>query len=203
VYRGIVNAGVIVAVQAAAAARRRAIQAADSAWQPYAQARGMHHVVGRAGWAHTQLPRVEGVLEGISVALELVATSAYHTAALALPATVVPGNVEVIREGLMQKLSKAFGAQDIVVGDEAFDRAFLVQATSAATARAVLSPDVCRAILEIGACRVAYDDGTEQGHVAMVFLEVPSVLTDSHQLDRALRTAVAIARTRIPETPYR
>jgi hypothetical protein len=183
---------------------RQAILTADAAWEPYARTRGMDYSAGRIGWAHTQWPRVDGVIEGIAVALELVGRlGGYHTGALAVPIAAVQGNVEVTREGAIAKISKAFGAQDITIGDETFDRAFLVKATSEAAVRAVLSALVRSAMLEMGADRVIYDDGSEHKHVPMVLFEIPVILTEPRLLDRALRAAVEIAQTRIQETPYR
>jgi hypothetical protein len=203
VYSDAMVAGVAAAA-GAAAAMRQAILTADAAWEPYARARGMHHSAGRIGWAHAQWPRVDGVFGGVAVALELVGRSGgYHTGALAVPIAAVQGNVEVTREGVIAKISKVFGAQDLIIGDEAFDRAFLVKATSEAAARAVLSARVRNEMLEIGVDRVLYDDGSEHEHVPMVLFEVPVILTEPRLLDRALRAAVEIAQTRLQETPYR
>ncbi len=183
---------------------QQAILMADAAWEPYARARDMRHSAGRIGWAHAQWPRVDGVIAGIAVALEVVAHSrGYHTGALAVPVAAVQGNVEVTREGVVAKISKVFGAQDICIGDEPFDRAFLVKGTSEAAVRAVLSALVRDEMLQMGVERVIYDDGSEHKHVPMVLVEIPLIVTDPRQLDRALRAAVEIAKTRLQGTPYR
>ena len=194
----------VAAAAGAAAAMRQAILTADAAWEPYARARDMHHSAGRIGWAHAQWPRVDGVFEGVAVALELVGRSGgYHTGALAVPIAAVQGNVEVTREGVIAKISKVFGAQDIIIGDDAFDRAFLVKSTSEAAVRALLSARVRSEMLELGVDRVIYDDGSEHEHVPMVLFEIPVILTEPQLLDRALRAAVEIAQTRMQEAPYR
>ena len=138
------------------------------------------------------------------MALELVARSlGYHTGALAVPVAAVQGNVEVTREGVIATISKAFGAQDILIGDAPFDRAFLVKGTHEAAVRAVLSARVREEMLEMAVDRVIYDDGSQHNHVPMVLVEIPMILTEPQQLDRALRAAVEIAQTRMQETPYR
>jgi len=189
---------------AAAAAMRQAVLTADTAWEPYALARNLRHAAGRIGWGHTQWPRVDGRISGIHVALELVPGSGgYQTAAIAAPLDAMQGNLEVTREGVIAKISKVFGAQDIALGDEAFDRAFLVKATSEAVARAVLSAEVRREMLAMAAERVVYDDGSEHRHVAMVLFEVPRILQEAQEIDRALGAAVEIARARVQQAPYR
>jgi hypothetical protein len=187
----------MMGVIAVAAAQRQAMLAADAAWEPYAMQRGMQHRSGRMGWAHTQWPRVDGGLEGVAVAIELVPrNSGVHTAVLAALPAPMEGNVEVTREGLFSKIGKLFGAQDIVLGDGAFDRAFLVKGTSELTVRALLSVAACTELLSLGADRLAYDDGSEHKHVAMVVMEIPSVVQSAEHLDRALRIVVEMSRTR-------
>jgi hypothetical protein len=156
------------------------------------------------GWAHTQWPRVDGERESVGVAIELVPrSSGFHTAVLAALAAPMDGNVEVTREGLFSKIGKLFGAQDIVFGDEPFDREFLVKATSVPTVRALLSAAARTEMLSLGADRLVYDDGSEHKHVAMLLLEIPTVVEKADQLDRALRIAVEMSHARMSETAYR
>jgi hypothetical protein len=54
----------------------------------------------------------------------------------------LPFDMKVWREHVLEKIGKAVGNQDIEVGDEAFDKAFLVRGNDASKARAILSPEL-------------------------------------------------------------
>ena len=143
-------AGVVAAAAAAAAARRRRerMAIADKVWAPYAEARGMRYQPGREGWAHVEWPRIDGAMGTTAVALQLfedgLDMDTFWAAALARPWMPRKGHVEVSREGVFSRIAKVFGAQDIVIGDEAFDRAYVVKATDETNARALLTPSVTR-----------------------------------------------------------
>jgi hypothetical protein len=156
------------------------------------------------GWGHTQWPRVDGTFESAPVAIELVPRSdGVHTAVLTSLVAPLQGNVEVVREGLLAKIAKVFGAQDIALGDPAFDRVYLVKGTSEPTAHAVLSASAREEMLALGVDRLIYDDGSEHRHAALVFVEIPRVVEEPERLDRALRAVIDIARTRASTTVYR
>ncbi len=126
-----------------------------------------------------------------------------NTVILAAPVAPIQGNLEITREEFLAKITKVFGAQDVVLGDEAFDRAYLVKATPEILARALLTDGVRRDLLAVEACRLAYDDGSHHRQGAMVVLEVPGVIAEPTSLDRLLGLVVEIARARLPEVPYR
>ena len=65
---------------------------------------------------------------------------------VALPA---PVPLRLSPEHAPAKLLKFFGAGDVQVGDDDFDRAFVVRAPSSAAAGRLLGPDVRRALLEL------------------------------------------------------
>jgi hypothetical protein len=186
---------------AAAAARRKAIGEADAAWIGYATARGMHFRPSRTGWAHEQLPRVDGVVDGVNVAIELVHDM--RTAVLAVPAVPLAGNLHIGRESVFTSIAKFFGAHDIVLGDKAFDDAFLVKASAAALAQALLSPATRAELLALGAESFAYDDGSEHKHSPMVVLFLRRIAVGDVELDRALRVVIQAASVRDGTAPYR
>jgi hypothetical protein len=189
---------------AAFAARLQAMREADAAWEEYARIRGMHFRPGRIGWAHGQWPRVDGVMDRLPIAFELGSGDrGVNTVILAAPLAPIQGNLEITREGLLAKIAKVFGAQDVVLGDEAFDRAYLVKAAPEILARALLTDGVRRDLLAVEACRLAYDDGSHHRHGAMVVLEVPGVVAEPTWLDRLQGLVVEIARARLPAVPYR
>jgi hypothetical protein len=189
---------------AAAAARARAIAQADRAWAPYAHSRGMAHRPGREGWAHVQMPRLDGVIDDVPVALELVlGTSESQTVALAAPTAPLPGHVEVTREGLVASLTKAFGAQDVIVGDEPFDRAFLVKSAPPDIAHQLLVAEVRAEMLALPTTRLAYDDGSEHAQPALVVFAVGALVESPGILDRMLRLVTTLARVRTATSAYR
>jgi hypothetical protein len=199
--------GVVMGAAAAAAAQRRERMAtADKVWAPYAEARGMRYQPGRQGWAHVEWPRIDGAVGTTAVALELfedgLDVNPFWAVALARPAVPRKGHVEVSREGLFSRIAKVFGAQDIVIGDEVFDRAYVVKATDEGSARALLTPSVTSEMLAIGAKYLAYDDGTENGYGALVVAHVPFAAVSS-EIDRALAFVTEMARTRGDQGAYR
>ncbi|HWG90246.1 MAG TPA: hypothetical protein VNZ52_05280 [Candidatus Thermoplasmatota archaeon] len=56
--------------------------------------------------------------------------------------------VKVSREGIGDWIAKKFGGQDVQVGDEAFDRAFRIQASDETLCRELLDPVTRQALLE-------------------------------------------------------
>jgi hypothetical protein len=58
-------------------------------------------------------------------------------------------------------------------------------------------------MLAVRANRLVYDDGSTHKHVAMLFLEIPDIVEDAAQLDRALHIVVEMTRARLPEKAYR
>jgi hypothetical protein len=55
--------------------------------------------------------------------------------------TASPGTLHILPEGFGQSFLKMFGAQDLSVGDPAFDAAYVVKATPESLAARVFSPD--------------------------------------------------------------
>ncbi len=55
--------------------------------------------------------------------------------------------LRIFREGLWQKVTKVFGAEDLQTGDDAFDRRFMIQGDDAETIRRILSPQVREMLL--------------------------------------------------------
>jgi hypothetical protein len=197
----------VIAAAAAAAERHKRIVIADRVWSAYAQAHGLHYRPGREGWARTEMPRLDGAVGNVAVALELVDDPwdprAFVVAALARPVVPLVGHVEVHREGILSRIAEAFGAHDIAVGEDAFDRAFVVKATDESTARALLPPNVTRELLALGAKSFAYDDGSENSQGAIVVANFPFQTEDFGPIDRALAFVALVAQIRPASGPYR
>jgi hypothetical protein len=192
----------IVAAAAAVAARRQRILDASASLSWYAGFRGMRFTDPVLGWAHEVSPRVDGVVDGVPVSLQL-GTDAFYTVALALPVGALRGNLEVTREGVVAKLTKLFGAQDIQLGDPRFDPRYLVQATADSFPHTVLTDSIRAELLALDAESLSYDDGTQQGHRPIVALALPGVRHAAETLDAALRLVVEVAQTRDASEPYR
>lgn len=94
-------------------------------------------------------------------------------------------------ESLIGRFGKLLGLQDVQVGDEAFDRAFLVRATDDDTARRFLSnPELRAAMLDLGRISLCVKDdegwfGTDfpEG-VDELYLEAPRLVTTRDELRR-------------------
>ena len=160
----------------------------------------------RIGWAHRQWPRVDGTRDGLTVAIDGAVHPTnvdYSTAFIAVPTAPWTGNLSVTREGIVAKFATLLGAQDLVLGDEAFDRAFVVKATGAPAVREVLGADARREMLDLGVERLVYDDGREDGHNAMLVLEIDGVVETFEKLDRALQLVTKIASRRAGDASVR
>jgi hypothetical protein len=200
--------GPIVAATAVAAAAQRAMAEAmaktDRSWVPYAHQRGLSYRPGRQGWARVEMPRLDGVVDDVRVAVELWRdTGEVETMAMAVAEAPLQGHLEVRREGLSAKLSKLFGAQDVVLGDEAFDAAFLVKAAPPQLAPQLLVPGLRAELLAFPTTYLAYDDGSEHSHPAMVAFAAGLVVEEPDVLDRMVRVVTSLARVRSATSAYR
>jgi len=181
---------------AAAAAHKSAMDDADGAWSAYAKAKGLNHRPGRFGSFVDYIePRVDGEVDDVSIAFELSSVGdGWGIRAVSVPVAPIAVVMDLRREGFMEKIAKVFGAQDIVLGDAAFDKTFMVRATHDAGARAVLSAPIRAQILEVGLTTLAYDDGSTKERGAVVVLGVSTLLTTTESLDRMLSLLVALAK---------
>ncbi len=191
----------------AIAERHKRIVVADRVWGAYASARGMHYRPGREGWARTEMPRLDGAIGKVPVALELVDDlwdpRAFVAEAFARPVVPLAGHVEARREGIFSRIAELFGARDIALGEDLFDRAFVVSATDEGTARALLPAPVTSELLELGAKWFAYDDGTQNSHGAVVAATFPLRTEDFVPIDRLFALLARVAAIRAEDGPYR
>jgi hypothetical protein len=183
------------ATAAATAAQAERIQRANEIWGAYATARGYTARAGHTGWSRTVTPTVAGAAHGVSFAIEYL-PDAQLTFAVAPPVAPLDGNVEVTPEGVGSKLAKLFGAQDIVVGHDAFDRNYLVKGNPEATAKRLLDKATCERLLAIDVARFAYDDGAgPKGRAGgLVMIELAGLVEKPSTLDAIVEAVVGIAR---------
>jgi hypothetical protein len=178
----------------------------DQIWSAYANARAMRYQPGRASWAAPLMPRLDGHVGVIAVALQLLDESdsnRFWAGAIARPSVPLRGHVEGARTEIFDRIARLFGARGIAVGEDAFDRAFTVRATEESTARALLNAPITREMLELGAKYFAYDDGGGNGGGAVAVVYVPFEVHDFPAIDRALALVAAIAQTAPAGGAYR
>jgi len=166
----------------------------------------MTYRAGRIGWAYVDWPRVDGHVDGVPVAIELMEHDGdvHATAVIATLQAPLRGHLEVTREGMLTSLLKLFGAQDIAMGDAPFDAAFRVTASSEDLARTLLTPAARAEMLKLSCRWLAYDDGSEHGHAPMVLFEMSGVIEWDDILNRMLALVVTLSQAQaVPPSAYR
>jgi hypothetical protein len=135
----VVMAGVIVVV-AIGATKARA-DALNQAWGKAADQLGLS--LKPAAW--NKSPQLEGEVSGFPVKVDFEkrgsgnARSIWTRFKLGVP--VLPGGLELKREGFLSGISRAFGVHDIETGDEVFDSHVLVKGHDKAAILEFLTPD--------------------------------------------------------------
>jgi hypothetical protein len=181
-------------VAVASAAHRQAMAAADTAWAPFAKAHGLNHRAARIDDAHNDEPRVDGTVDGVSVAFKLsTVADVSGVMAVAVPQAPICAHLQIGQEGLFQKIAKVFGAKDLVLGDEPFDSAYLVGTTDDDGARALLTQKTRSEMLALGVVTLTYDDGATNETKPTLALGIAHVVTEAEELDRLLKLLVALA----------
>lgn len=178
---------------AAAALHRQAVEAANKAWSAYAAATQMKHRPGNASDSHPVAPRVEGNLDDLKVAFQLATIGGDQGTMFTVPPPApLAVNVELTHEGVPQKIAKFFGAQDIVLGDPAFDKTYMVKGTDEALVKKLFQPESRAELVALGVSTFAYRSGAAAK--AMLVFGVPRVVTEKTDIDRLLALLVALGR---------
>jgi hypothetical protein len=109
----------------------------------------------------------------------------------------------IAREGVLAGIGKLFGAQDIKLGDAAFDAAFVVKGKDEQRVREILVDDARAGLLELArAGELIVDDGT-------VLLRLPRIVDDELELRELLGKLTTTANQMVkhrriaPVGPYR
>lgn len=101
---------------------------------------------------------------------------------------VALGDLTVTSENALSRLGRSLGAQDLELGDPAFDRAFVVRASDPSTARRVLGPiareALCGALSRVGAVTL------RGGRVSLLGSDVAAPAS----VEDMLREVAAVAR---------
>ncbi|MCB9760493.1 MAG: hypothetical protein H6739_11695 [Alphaproteobacteria bacterium] len=150
----------------------------------------------------TKDPWLSGTFEGMEVGVEVVSRGTgrfrrYLTQVTAQSPRPFPGRLALYPQGYLQRVGRAMGLQDIVIGAQPFDDHVVVQAAEPQVARGVLrNPRVQRMVLEMFAeYREAW------AHSGQVVL-LRSELTDNVAvLSQDLQNAVTLCRALLGKLP--
>ncbi len=173
------------------------VKRANQLWEAFARGAGRGYTMrpGHIGWSHALNPRIDGVVDDVKVTLEYVITDLQgRTVAMATPSKPLLGHVEITPEGIGSRLAKLFGAQDLVMGHDAFDKKYIVKGTVEATAKALLDQEACGLLFGIDASRFTYDDGARGAGGGMVTIERPKVESREDVLDTMMKLAARMAK---------
>ncbi len=58
--------------------------------------------------------------------------------------------LKIYREGIIQKLTKLFGTQDIIFNDRSFDKKYIIEGSDQKKVRTIITPDIRAKIIELG-----------------------------------------------------
>lgn len=179
--------------------RRQAIAATEAAWERFAEAKGLTLRPSSGSFGAEEEPRVGGDLDGVSVAFKLAnMDGSWGVMAVGVPRAPLAVHLEVVREGMLEKIAKFFGAKDLILGDAAFDPQYLVRVTNDDAGRALLTPPVRRDMLSLGVRSLSYSDGSTGERSAILSFEIPRLLTEPRELEVMLGLIVAIAKVTPP-----
>jgi len=68
--------------------------------------------------------------------------------------------LKIYREGIIQKLTKLFGTQDIIFKDRSFDKKYIIEGSDQEKVKAIISPDIRAKIIELGEILMILDGDT-------------------------------------------
>ncbi len=168
-----------------------------SSWGTFAQEAGLS--LDRGGWFRA--PTVSGAYGGFNVYLYTYTQGSgknktTYTSMIPYLPFDHRSHVRVTREGFLSKITKAFGAQDIQLGDPAFDAAYIIKSDTPQYVPLLLTPAVRGALLSGGGSMNVTVSG------GRVFYNQTGVQRDTGMLRYILDTLVMVARTVVDvETP--
>jgi len=68
--------------------------------------------------------------------------------------------LKIYREGIIQKLTKLFGTQDIIFNDRSFDKKFIIEGNDEAQVKNIISSTIRAKIIELGEVLMILDGNT-------------------------------------------
>jgi hypothetical protein len=118
----------------------------DEMWDRLSQELG-GEFVDRRGWRHDKIKVRDGEW---TITIDLHSHAGYKSEALFTRIRVPFVNEEglhfrIFRQGMLDTIGARLGVQDIIIGDETFDRAFMIQGDDEEKIKALLADDDLRA----------------------------------------------------------
>ncbi len=98
------------------------------------------------------LPELKCSYQGLPVLITSVPGSRYRYAKTEVGITLVkpaPGNIAIVRESMGTRLGKKFGTADVQLGNDEFDREFLIKTHDEAFARTLVNISLQNALLDL------------------------------------------------------
>lgn len=176
-------------------------EAFTKTWADFAQARKMAMTPGRFFPFRANV--ITGVIENVPVQLDHYVvshgkSSTAYTRVVSRAVEPMPFTLRVYVESVFSSLGKMLGAQDIQLGDPAFDERFMVKSDNESLTRSLLDGELRRALASFEHASLSFE--YRAGAVSMTWVareENPVVL------DAAIRIAVLASRWRRPEQSLR
>ncbi|MEW5759996.1 MAG: hypothetical protein AB1779_04455 [Candidatus Thermoplasmatota archaeon] len=75
----------------------------------------------------TKYPSISGSYKGRAIAIYIYYDGSYYTRIELITKAVIPNSYHIYTETMLSKIGKAFGAQDIQIGDPLFDPLFMIK----------------------------------------------------------------------------
>lgn len=180
-----------------AEARRREAAAWEPAWAATWSA------VARGWGLELDAPRgrIEGAVRGTSVIAQL-SPDGTHTELTITLGRRLGCTLKLEKQNGSGFFAKLFRGQDIIVGDAAFDEAFIVKGQPESDVRTLLNPDACRALV---AALASYEGLEMEDDTLRV--AVAHRIDHPEELDRLMKVCFAAATALFPavraESPFR
>jgi hypothetical protein len=101
--------------------------------------------------------------------------------------------LDIYEEGLFSKIYKVFGMQDIIIGNEKFDKEYIIKSNDEDTTKAVLTPEICDELLYLADHKFAFGFEIIDGKI--YYDEATSLTSDKKAawMERILNMMVELA----------
>ena len=67
---------------------------------------------------------------------------------------------KIYREGILQKLTKLFGTQDIIFNDRSFNKKYIIEGSHEEIVKEIISPNIRAKVIELGEILLIFDGET-------------------------------------------
>lgn len=88
--------------------------------------------------------------------------------------------LDIYEEGLISRLNKYFGMQDVVIGKDKFDKEFIIKTNDEELTKKILTDKICNELLFMASQRFGF--GLELG-TTKIFYDEPKLITNKKKAD--------------------